>query len=213
MTWDGERTADPAARVPAGRLWYEPGTARVRTSARATVPGGPSRLGLAKSASLPVLARLQDALTTLEKVNAALKLYLVAANEKKVGGRELVELVGFQLAAMDTLMELGDAQFAAVSKDDPAYDARAKGMAQARGGAATVVNGALTSVNEQSVYLPSDRVVLIKALQRSLPGIFPRLTEDARREIVLRLKALSEDAALGELRPEARSLYEIIAAK
>lgn len=170
-------------------------------------------LGLAESTSLPVAMRLQNASATLQSMNAALKLYVNAANERKVGGRELAELMAFQLAAIDTMLDLMEAYFSTVPKDDPAYEVKAKGIAQTRGGAATVVGGAITSVNEQSVYLPADRLVFIKALQRSLPGIFPHLTEDTRREIVLRLKALSEDSGLGGLQPEARSLYEAFAGK
>lgn len=154
----------------------------------------PDNLALSRDQSLPLSARLTDAMNSLQATNQILKLYLreVVAGSS-IYARDLIELVGYQLHVVVELTSLADEMALTIPKDDPNYDARMKGFDQMRSGLATMVSGSLLTLTERAVYSKADRVALMGHLKRTLPSIMPRLTEASRLDLQARVRELAED--------------------
>ncbi len=170
----------------------------------------PENLLLFKDRTLPLQARMPEALAHFESSNQLNKLYLAAMVKRQVGGREMIELFGSTLRSVAMLFDLVDEFLPTLDKNDPKYQIRMQGLARMKRGFASSLAGTLQCLTEAENYEVKDRIILIGYLKETLPSILPRLGEGARNETVVRLESMAKDPALRDLQPALDELKNLV---
>jgi hypothetical protein len=171
---------------------------------------GRDNLAFFRSQSLPLSARLPQAMEYLQSLNAILKTYLAAMQAGKVSGGELVDLLAAELSVVQVALELVDEFVPTLSKDDPKYPVRMAGLERMRQGLATMVSGTLTALTESRVYDVDSRSRLLARSIETFPGIVPKLTAPSRAEVRRRLDELVDDPSVRELRAQVIELRDAV---
>lgn len=165
-------------------------------------------LELLRNRSLPVEARLPEALDLVDASNRVMKLYLATFVRKVTGDSEMVELMGAQLRSTVVILELVDEFLPTLDKNDPSYQVRMSGLKQMRQGLATVVAGCLQTLTEKGAYRNSELVRLLDYMQETFPAVVPQLPPGSRMEIMVRLETMAKDPTLKEFAHTLQELYE-----
>lgn len=202
--WSGEDMARAADRLMAlarqdqGKL---PRFASKRSGELFARITARKNLDLYRNRSLPLAARLPDALKYTESLNQMAKTYLSSFLKGATGGGEVIELLGAELRLMVVLMESIDEFLPTIPKDDPNYAVRMGGLRQMKEGLATVVMGSLQTLTEKDTYRADERLKLLGYMKETIPAILPRLLPGTRKEFLQRVLGMAKDANLRELQP------------
>ncbi|MBX9668098.1 MAG: hypothetical protein K2X93_10790 [Candidatus Obscuribacterales bacterium] len=167
----------------------------------------PENLNMLKSRTLPLDARLGQALNFMNGGGETLKVYLFGFINNKIGADEIIELMGLQLRTVVVLLELVDELTVTIKKDDPTYETRMQGLDRMKSGLATVVAGTVQSLSERQSYKTSELVRLVDYMKETFPTIVTRLAPGVQQETLVKLESLKNDPAMKDLQPGLTELY------
>lgn len=163
----------------------------------------PGNLLAYRSSGGALAARMPLFLAHYESQSQLLKLYLTGFVEEKTSANELIELGGLGLRSSAMMCELLNEILPTLDKEDPSYPVRLQGLEKTRQSLALAVAGALTMLSDFEKVCPAtDRKRLVGYLEESMPAIWPELPEASRKEMDIRLEAMSKDGRFQDLQPE-----------
>ena len=162
--------------------------------------------------TFPLQVRMPALMDYTVATNRIVKMYLGPFGSNAVGDDEMVELMGKLLRVSAAVMALVNEFTPTLDKNDPKYAVRLQGLAEMKAGLATVLLGALMTVDEPQYYRKETRRRLLGYMKATFPLILPGLTEESRKEILLRLKNISTKPELAELREQLEELQASITA-
>lgn len=165
-------------------------------------------LNFHRNKSLPLQTRFVDALQYGEAFNQLFKHYMNAFSNKTVSDRDVVEMMGMTMQIQVVMSELVDEFVPTLNKRDPTYFTRMEGIDGMKKSWAAVYAGSLRTLTEHHVYRMSELKRFSRYVERTMPGIYPQLTDLSQREILLKLQKFETDAKMSELRPEISRLIE-----
>jgi hypothetical protein len=172
----------------------------------------PQNLEIFKNRSLPVEARMPQALDYMEASNKIAKLYLGGAIKKEIGSSEVVELLGMQLRISVVMVQLVDEFLPTLKKDDPKHKVRMQGLEQMKRGLASVVMGGLKTLTEREMYGSGELLKLVGYMDETFPLIVPKLPPGSRSEMMIRLEELQKDPAMKDLQTSLQELHKKVTA-
>lgn len=142
---------------------------------------------------VPLNDRMGFALQLMGAGSDALKTYIAAHNAGTGYSTELVYLQGSLLTIARQALLLFDEFIPTLDPEDATYQTRMQGLRQVKDGMATIVNGAMLSMRETTVYSGAERLILAKYLASEAPAILAHLDKDVRRKIEVKLKELQAE--------------------
>jgi hypothetical protein len=161
----------------------------------------PQNLDFFKNRSLPLGSRMPPLLDFGQANTHIFKLYLPGFVNKEIRDTEIVELWGAQLRSTTMMLELLDEFLPTITKDDPKYQVRMRGLDRVKRGLAEVVAGGLQTLTERATYRTRELVKLIGFEEVSFPLIVPRLLPADRTATLAQLDKLQNDTTLIDLQP------------
>ena len=167
-------------------------------------------LGFSRNRSLPLEARMPDAMEYFRSSNAVTKLYAAALSTGAITGAELVELIGSTLRTSVVALQLIAEFLPTLDKNDPTYPVRMEGLQQFREGLAITVAGTLQTLTERNAYEAPALKRLLAYMQQTLPAILPELPAGSRLETVVRLRSFRDDEKMADLRPDLVGLLRVV---
>ncbi|MDB5341073.1 MAG: hypothetical protein JWN70_6692 [Planctomycetaceae bacterium] len=173
--------------------------------ARITSAGNLSPL---REQTVPLDARFPLGLSYMQSHGSILGTYLKAFLKDQCSENEMMELMGSNLRACHMILDLVDEFWPTLSKDDPSYPARVRGLDQMRSGLANVVLGSITSLTEDQNYSLAARLKLLKYCREEFPAIVTKLGHSSQVEVQQRLIKLADDPKLQPLQEPLRLLRD-----
>jgi hypothetical protein len=113
-------------------------------------------------------------------------LYVRAVNSGEKVEKELADLLVFQLAVTSTAIELTEEFVPTIPKDEK-YETRMAGLAKMKSGLATVLDGAIISLSERSVYSDQSVVKIARGVRDYYPRFISLLPETTKAEFRLKV--------------------------
>lgn len=165
-------------------------------------------LKLFREQQLPLESRFPDGLAYMQSHGSILSTYLKVFLKHQCSENEMMELMGSNLRGFHMILDLVDEFWPTLSKDDPSYPARVRGMEQMRSGLGNVVNGSITTLTEDQTYSLAVRLKLLKTCREEFPAIVTRLGHSSQVEVQQRLVKLADDPKLQPLQEQLRLLRD-----
>jgi hypothetical protein len=148
-------------------------------------------LAYGKNKTLPLAARMQDAMEIQPAVSALLKIYLNEALKGSKVSDESALIMGFMLDISSLQIELVD-EFVPSIKRDSGYEYRMNALKDMRGGLATVFVGAYSAVAEDKLFSDKNRSDILASLVRNTSRFATIMESDVKTEMIQKFTKLSE---------------------
>lgn len=207
---DRSPDAAPSGMPAPGRAWlaadYETALAALSTAPADQLPrvGGASFQRMVAQDNLsvdgPVATMMDEAMRIGPAHSRILMLYLQALTGGQPLEAEVLGLMGFSLRWTVRQWQVLDAYLANQPADFLEDPARAAGFDQVRGGTATTLAGALTTLEQPEGWPEEALASFASELSEALPELLPRLGESEQAEVRRRLAALLEALPQGRIR-------------
>ena len=165
-------------------------------------------LGFFREQKLPLESRFPGGVAYLQSHSSILGTYLKAFLKHQCSENEMMELMGSNLRACHMMLDLVDEFWPTLSRDDPSYPVRVRGLEQMRSGLANVVVGSMTALTEEQTYSLAVRLKLLKYCREEFPTIVPKLGHSSQAEVQQKLIKLAGDPKLKPLREQFRLLRD-----
>lgn len=130
---------------------------------------------------LPIETRFPDLLNLMDGTKSIMMLYIRAANAPEKVERELADLLVFQLAVASTAIELTEEFMPTITKDEK-YETRMEGFAKMKSGLATILDGAIDSLSERTVYSDESVAKMARGIREYFPRFASILPETTKAE-------------------------------
>ena len=137
--------------------------------------------------NLPLETRFPDLMNLMDGAKSIMMLYVRAANAGEKVEKELTDLLVFQLAAASTAIELTEEFIPTIPKDEK-YKTRMEGFAKMKSGLATILDGAITSLSERTVYSDESVARMARGIREYYPRFASMLPETAKAEFRLKIR-------------------------
>lgn len=148
-------------------------------------------LAYGRNHTLPLAARMQDAMEMQPALTTLAKCYVNEATKGAKVNDETALLMGFLLDLASLQIELVD-EFVPTIKHDSQYELRMKGLEKMRGGLALVFLGAYSAVAEDPLFSDKNRSDILLGVARNTARFTTILKADVKTEMVLKFQKLKE---------------------
>ena len=137
--------------------------------------------------NLPLETRFPDLMNLMDGTKSIMMLYIRAANAGEKVEKELADLLVFQLAVASAAIELTEEFMPTIPKDEK-YKTRMEGFAKMKSGLATILDGAITSLSERTVYSDESVARMVRGIREYYPRFASILPETAKAEFRLKVR-------------------------
>lgn len=158
-------------------------------------------LEILENTSLPVAARMTQAVTVMQAGGQIAKLYVAATMRDPRHQADMLRTCGFNLRTAATAVPLVEQFFATLDKADPSYPNRLKGLSQMKGGVSQMLQGTLTALAEQDDRdIGTARVELAESLARAFPTLATMVPPLSKDEFVSKIQRMADKESNGEVK-------------
>jgi hypothetical protein len=126
----------------------------------------------------------------MDSTKSIMVLYVRAVNSGEKLEKELADLLVFQLAVTSAAIELTEEFIPTIPKDEK-YETRMAGLAKMKSGLTTILDGAITSLSERSIYSDESIIKIARGVSDYYPRFASLLPETAKEEFRLKVKDMA----------------------
>ena len=160
-------------------------------------------------AGLDLQARMEMSIQLQANFGNILKRYGTAHLSGGQYEEEIAQLQGGTLTVTPQLMTLVDEFLPTISKDDPTYGIRMKGLDQLKNGVAMVMKGLTVSLAEKRGFSDEQRKTMMEYLLKEGPQILSSLPESFQQEMRVTIRNLLSDEKDQGIKADLEQFLEV----